>query len=149
MKKTRFKVDERGKEVVRRVCSVMYGLTLVALIGTLLFRQFVLNQPVSQFEDIAIIVTANVLVLIVAVLFLGGIIFQKIRIRYVMAGYLLYVVVGFSFTFVKYRVLATPPLSMSETFGKLSTVIVICGLITALFVLFAYVGRRRVERELE
>ena len=149
MKKNPFKVDERGRRIVGRVCSTMYGLTLLALTGTLLFRQFVLNQPVSQFEDIAIIVTANVLVLIVAVLFLGGVIFQSIRFKYVMMGYVLYVVLGFSFTFVKYRVLTTPPLSMRETFGKLSIVVIICGIITALFVLFAYMGRRRVEKELE
>ena len=149
MKNKPFNVDERGKEVVRRVCSTMYGLTLIALTGTMLFRQFVLSQPVSQFEDIAIIVTANILVLVVAVLYCGGVIFQKFRLKYIIAGYALYVVVGFSFTFVKYRVLRTPPLSLGETFGKLSIVVIICGIITAVFVLFAYLGRRRVERDLE
>ncbi len=149
MKKPPFNVDERGKEVVRKVCSVMYGLTLMALTGTMLFRQFVLGQPVSHFEDIAIIVTANFLVLVVSVLYLGGVVFQKFKLKHIITGYVTYVIVGFSFTFVKYRVLSTPPLSLRETFGKLSTVVIICGLITALFVLFAYLGKRRVDRELE
>jgi hypothetical protein len=149
MKKTPFNVDERGKEVVRRVCSTMYLLTLMALIGTMFFRQFVLRQPVSQFEDIAIIVTVNSLVLIVGVLYLGGVVFQKFRLKHIITAYVTYVIVGFSFTFVKYRVLSTPPLSLRETFGMLSIVVIICGLITALFVLFAYLGKRRVDRELE
>jgi len=149
MKKPPFSMDERGKEVVRRVCSTMYLLTLMALIGTMFFRQFVLRQPVSQFEDIAIIVTANALVLIVGVLYLGGVVFQKFRLKHIITAYVTYVIVGFSFTFVKYRVLSTPPLSLRETFGMLSIVVIICGLITALFVLFAYLGKRRVDRELE
>jgi len=149
MTKNPFNVDERGKEVVLKVCSTMYVPTLTALIGTMFFRQFVLGQPVRRFEDIAIIVTANILVLIVAVLYLGGIVFQKFRLRYIVTGYVIYIIVGFSFTFVKYRILTTPPLGIGETFGKLSTVVIICGLITALFALFAYLGRRRVERDLE
>jgi len=149
MKKNPFSADERGKEVVRKVCTTMYGLTLTALIGTMFFRQFVLGQAVRQFEDIAIIVTANALVLVVAVLYLGGIVVQKFKPKYIVTGYVLYIVIGFSFTFIKYRVLTTPPLSIGATFGKLSTVVIICGLITALFVLFAYLGKRRVERDLE
>lgn len=149
MSKHPLNLDERGKGVVRRVCSTMYGLTLIALTGTLFFRQFVLGQPVSDFEDIAIILTANILVLIVAVLFLGGVIFPKFKLKTIIAGYVLYIVVGFAFTFIKYRILTTPPLSLEETFGKLSLVVIICGLITALFVLFAYLGRQRVEKELE
>ena len=149
MKKNPLNVDERGKDIVLKVCSVMYALTLTALIGTMNVRQFMLGQPVRHFEDIAIIVTANILVLIVAVLYLGGIVFQKFRLRYIVAGYVIYVVVGFSFTFVKYRILTTPPLGIGETFGKLSIVVVICGLITAMFVLFAYLGKRRAEKDLE
>jgi hypothetical protein len=149
MKKNPLNVDERGKDIVLKVCSTMYVLTLTALISTMSVRQFVLGQPVRHFEDIAIIVTANILVLIVAVLYLGGIVFQKFRLRYVIAGYVIYVIVGFSFTFIKYRILTTPPLSIGETFGKLSIVVTICGLITALFVLFAYLGKRRVEKDLE
>lgn len=149
MKKNPLHVDERAKEIVLKVCSTMYVLTLLALISTMSFREFVLGQPVRQFEDIAIIVTANILVLIVAVLYLGGIVFQKFRLRYIIAGYVIYVIVGFSFTFVQYRILTTPPLSIGETFGKLSIVVTICGLITALFVLFAYLGKRRVEKDLE
>jgi len=149
MKKPPFSMDERGKEVVLKVCSTMYVLTLMALIGTMFVRQFVLGQPVRQFEDIAIIVTTNSLVLIVAVLYLGGIVFQKLKLRYIVTGYVIYIIVGFSFTFIKYRILTSPPLSMGETFGKLSIVVIICGLITALFVLFAFLGKRRVEKDLE
>ena len=149
MKKNSLNVDERGKEVVLKVCSTMYVLTVMALIGTMFVRQFVLGQPVRQFEDIAIIVTTNSLVLIVAVLYLGGIVFQKFKLRYIVTGYVIYIIVGFSFTFIKYRILTSPPLSMGETFGKLSIVVIICGLITALFVLFAFLGNRKVEKDLE
>ncbi len=149
MKKHPFNLDERGRDVIRKVCSTMYGLTLMALFGSMLIRQFILNQPVRQFEDIAIIVTANTLVLVVAVLYFGGILFQKFSLRKIIAGYGMYIVIGFSFTFVKYRFLVTEPLSLRETFGKLSIVVIICGLITALFVLFAYLGKRRVERDME
>ncbi len=149
MKKTPFNIDERGKEVVRKVCSAMYVLTLGALIVSMFIRQFVLGQPISRFEDIAIIVTANTLVLIVAVLYCGGIVFQTFKLRHIITGYVTYIVIGFSFTFLKYRVLTTPPLSLAETFAKLGTVVIICALITALFVLFAYLGKRRADRDLE
>ncbi len=109
MKKTPFSMDERGRAVVRKVCSTMYALTLAALMVSMFVRQFVLAQPISRFEDIAIIVTANVLVLVVAVLYFGGIVFRTFKLRHIITGYVTYIVIGFAFTFVKYRVLVTPP----------------------------------------
>ena len=117
--------------------------------GTIFYRQFVLHQSIEQFEDIAVILTVNVLALIGTVLYRGGILFASFRIKYILAAYLAYVVVGFAFTFVKYKFLVEEPLSLNEIFSKLGIIVVICGLIIALFTFFAYLGKRKIDKQLE
>ncbi|UCE48395.1 MAG: hypothetical protein JSW47_22725 [Phycisphaerales bacterium] len=148
MKKNPLNMDERNLNITCRICTVMYLITLAALMGIMIVRQFTFDQPVDQFEDIAILVTANVIFLVGAILYFGGVTFGKLKIRFILAGYVIYVVVGFAFTFVKYRFLTDPPLSLGQTFGKLNIIVTICGLLVAGFALFAYLGRRKVEKDL-
>ena len=56
-----FRMDERAGDIARRVCTVMYGITILMLAAVLLYRQFVLNQSVEAFKDIANILTLNVI----------------------------------------------------------------------------------------
>jgi len=149
MKNGPFNMDERGSLVICKICTVMYVLTLMSLIVTMFFRQFVFKQAVEQFEDMAVILTVNVLVMVSMILYLGGLTFQKFEFKSIITSYIVYVAAGFGFTFVKYRYLSEPQLSMGQIFGKLPVVLAICALITALFTGFAYMGKRKIDKELQ
>jgi len=84
----------------------MYLLTIFSLIVIQLYRQFVLHQPQEAWNDIAMLLTVNILVLLGLTLYLTGVINpRKIKLRYLIAGYALFVLVGFLFTIFKYAVL--------------------------------------------
>ena len=72
MSKKTIPLDERELNVYSRFISVLYFITLAALIGMQLYRQFVLGQPSEQWDDIALLITFNVLLLMGGGLFLSG-----------------------------------------------------------------------------
>ena len=72
-------MDERNKQIAYKVIAIMYFLTIIAIQGIVIYRQFVLGQEIYDFEDIAIIMTINSLFLITALLYFGAIPVQKIK----------------------------------------------------------------------
>ena len=56
-------MDERTKQVAYKIIAIMYFLTFFALVGIILYRQFVLRQELNDYEDIAVIMTINSLFL--------------------------------------------------------------------------------------
>ena len=48
-------MDERSKQVAYKIIAIMYFLTIIAMQGVVLYRQFVLAQSIHDFEDIAIV----------------------------------------------------------------------------------------------
>jgi len=127
----------------------MYLITLYALIGIALYRQFVLHQAVEEFEDIAIVITFNSICLLGAILYFGGIPIRKFKLKTIIIIYIVFVVLGFLFTLLKYKVLVDPPLSMSDIFGKLYIIVTICGLLMLLWIISAYLGKQKIEKDLE
>ena len=142
-------MDERNVNIVYKICTIMYIITLMILIGIISYRQFALNQAIGEFNDIAIVVTINVIFLLGAIFYFGGITFKKFKLKYIITAFIVYVLIGFIFTCFKYRVLINPPLSVSEIIGKLYIIVPICGLLTAVWVIFAYLGKRKVDKDLE
>jgi hypothetical protein len=134
--------------VILRVSGVMYYLTLMALVITLLYRQFVLDQPLEAYQDIANILTVNSLVFIGLILYLGGITIPRMTIRSVVAFYLVFVALGFAFTMFKYTVLLGEPLSISMFLENLKIVSGICGILVLIWALLAYFGNRRIEKKI-
>ena len=126
----------------------MYYITMLSLIAILLYRQFVLNQAIEEFKDIANVVTFNVIVMLGAVFYFGGISFRKFKMKSIIITYIVFVIIGFLFTCFKYKVLIDPPLSMSEIAGKLYIIMIICGLLTAFWALLAYLGNRKIGKDL-
>jgi len=143
------RLDERNINTVCHVCSIMYGITWLALAGILLYRQFVLGQSVEEFNDIAMLFTFNVIFAIGAILYFGGVPFFRIKPVTVGAIYVGFVAIGFLFTMFKYTILLERDLSMMDVLDKLSIVLTICAAILATYVLFAYFGKRRMDREIE
>ena len=47
------KMDERNREVALKVMAIMYIITILALQGVIIYRQFALGQDIRDFEDLA------------------------------------------------------------------------------------------------
>ncbi|MFH1850713.1 MAG: hypothetical protein ABIA75_00050 [Candidatus Neomarinimicrobiota bacterium] len=143
MIKPPFPIDERTRIIIMRVCTIMYVLTITALLVDLLLRQMVLHQSSDQFNDIAMIFTFNVIILIGAVLFSGGVPFLKIRPKIVFFLFIVLIVTGTIFTVFKYRL--TDPVLIFNKFGIITA---ISGIFFLIWVLAAYFGKRRIDKNL-
>lgn len=146
--KAYFRLDERGRGIIRGVCTTMYLITLVMIMVAMFYRQFVLLQPTGVFEDLAVILTINAAVLLSAVLYFGGLSFDKIQPMRLIGLYAAFVALGFAFTMVKYFVLLDQPLSGWEILSKLGVIGAILAIMTGLNVLFAFLGKRKTERQM-
>ena len=142
-------MDERSKQIAYKVIAVMYFITIFAMNGVIIYRQFVLGQSISDFEDIAIIMTINSLFLITALLYFGAIPVQKLKIKSILLGYAAIVVLGSIFTYAKYNIFQSPGLSLQQLFDKLIIIYSISGLIVFFFVIFSILGKRKLDKEME
>ena len=148
-KKPFLNMDERSKLIAYKVIAVMYFLTIIAIQGIVIYRQFALGQSIRDFEDIAIIMTVNSLFLISALLYFGAIPIQRLRIRIILLFYAIIIVFGSIFTYAKYNIFQSPGLSASQLFDKLKIVFAVSGIIILFFVILSILGKRRMEKELE
>ena len=142
-------MDERNKKIAYKVIAVMYFLTIISMQGIVLYRQFALGQKMSDYEDIAILMTINSLFLISALIYFGALPIRKLKIKNIILYYLILVVMGSAFTYLKYNVFQSPGLSFEQLFDKLIIIISIIGLIMGFWILLTYLGKKRIERELE
>ena len=142
-------MDERNMQVAYRIMSTMYILTIMALQGIVIYRQFALGQSIRDFEDIAILMTVNSLFLISALLYFGAIPVQKLKIKTILAFYAAIIVLGTLFVYAKYNIFQSPGLSLKELFDKLIIIFAVSGIIVLFFVLFSILGKRRINKKLE
>lgn len=150
MKRGPLNLDERDIGIIRQVCTTLYFITLFSLIVVQLYRQFVLHQEIKEHQDIAIIIAFNVLVLLGSVLYLGGVVSpRRFNWRWVIAGYLVFVVIGLGFTIFKYTVLLGQDLSWARVADYLLVVVKVSGLIALGLGLLAYLGSRRIDKQIE
>ena len=148
-KKPFLNMDERNKLIALKITAIMYFLTIIALQGVVMYRQFALGQSIYEFEDFAIILTVNSLFLISALLYFGAIPLQKIKIKIILSFYAAIVILGSLFTYVKYNVFQGADLSFSQLFDKFLIIIAISGIIVFFFVLFSILGKRKLDKEIE
>jgi len=148
-KKPFLNMDERNRQIAHRIMSIMYLLTILAMQGIVLYRQFALGQELNEFEDIAIIMTVNTLFLVSALLYFGAIPLRKLKVKSILLIYLLLVVLGSLFTLVKYKPISGTGLTFAQLFDKLLIVYAVTGLILLFFIIFSVLGKRKMERELE
>jgi len=142
-------MDERNRQVTLRIIAIMYFVTIISMQFILIYRQFALGQEIQNFEDIAIITTVNSLFLISALLYFGAIPIRKLEIKSILLIYALIVAMGSAFTFVKYNLVRSPGLTFRDLFDKLIIVYAVTGIIMIFFVLFSFLGKRKMEKELE
>jgi len=120
---------------------------MVLLALTVFYRQFALGQAIREFEDIAVILTSNVIAGLAALLYFGGVALLRFSPRALAAAFLGFVMLGFGFTVFKYVVLLDQPMNAGALWDTLLTVAAICALLTGLYVLAAYLGHRRIEKQ--
>jgi hypothetical protein len=149
MNKRPFNFDERETNTFRSVCTLLYLLTIFSLMIIQLYRQFVLNQPQEAWNDIAMLLTVNILALLGLTLYLTGVINpRRIKLRYILIGYALFVLVGFLFTIFKYAVLLGQEINLAQVWSYLSTVVIISGIFVLALGLLAYLGTRRIDKQI-
>ena len=148
-KKPFLNMDERNKQIAYKVISIMYFLTILAMQGIVLYRQFALGQDYRDFEDIAIIMTVNSIFLISALLYFGAVPIQKLKIKNILLMYLVFVLLGSLFTYAKYNIFQRPGLSFSQLFDKLIIIVSIIGLLMGFWIVLSLLAKRRIEKELE
>jgi len=150
MNKRPFNLDERERNVYSNFITVLYFITLVALIGMQLYRQFALDQPNEQWNDIALLITFNVLFLLGGVLYLSGTVNPKnINTRYIVIGYAAFVLLGLLFTIFKYSILLEQKVGLDQIWEYILIIIPITAALAIGWGLLAYLGHRRIEKQLE
>lgn len=142
-------MDERNKQVAYKVISIMYFLTILAMQGIVIYRQFALGQEIDDFEDIAIIMTINSLFLISALLYFGALPIRRLKVKHIVLIYLFLLVLGSLFTYVKYNVFQSPGLTFVQLFEKLIIIAAILGILMGFWIILSFLGNRRLEKELE
>ena len=150
MRKRFLNLDERGMGIVRRISTVLYVITLYSLVAVQLYRQFALHQPKEEWNDIAMIISFNVIVWLGAVLYLTGLVNPKnVKLRDIITGFIGFVLIGFAFTVFKYSVLLQQELVMRHVLDYLLTVIKISAFLVISWGLIAYLGNLRIEKRIE
>jgi hypothetical protein len=144
MKGRLFETDERSLSIIRRIGAGLYFLTITALWVDIFYRQFILKQPVSEFQDIAVIMTANVLLFVAAVLYYGGVTIPRIRPTVVLIIYAAFVVAGTAFTALKDDLT-----SLRAVFDQFIIVAAICGILVFMYLIAIFLGSRRAEKEMD
>jgi hypothetical protein len=122
----------------------MYLATICVLWLDVLYRQLWLHQPVTQFMDTALVLTANVVLAIAVVLYFGGVSIPRFRASLVALFYAVCVIAGSAFWLAK-----DPPDSFAALAGRILIVASLSGILIVLYLLAAYLGIRKTERDLE
>jgi hypothetical protein len=150
MRKRLFILDERERIVFRDLIAVLYFITLAVLIAMQLYRQFVLNQPLGQWNDMALLITFNILFLLGGGLYLSGTVnLKKIKARYIVIDYAAFVLFGLLFTIFKYAVLLKQDVGLQQVWDYFLIILPITAVLVIAWGLLGYLGHRRMEKRIE
>ncbi|HKK61701.1 MAG TPA: hypothetical protein VJ951_04025 [Bacteroidales bacterium] len=141
-------MDERNKQIALKVIAMMYFFTFISLLGIMFYKQFTLGKTVADFEAVAILVTVNVIFLISALLFFGALPIRRLKFKNIIVLYIVFVLMGSIFTYVKYNIVQKANLSVEQLAGKLFIIFTLTALLMGFWMLFSYLGKRKIEKEL-
>jgi len=144
MNKSSLKLDERQRQIVRQVTAVMYLFTILYLAGAIFYREHILGQASTEFDDIAILLVINVFGIGLAVLWAGGFVIEKFRPWIIGTVYLAWVVLGTLYTVLIRRIH-----DWSVILEKIGIISAICAIVTIVYLGVAYLSRRRLNKNLE
>ena len=147
--KMQLKIDERNLSVWRRVLSVLHSFTALALVVMFLYRHYISGQSFEDIWDIGCLMILNGLFLSVGVLYLGGVNFEKIRIKWLAVGYLVFLVIMFLFmSFIDTFVEGTT-FDFYSIADRMPIIAIVSGVIMLVFVFFAVMGKQKIDKDLE
>jgi hypothetical protein len=150
MTKQFMKPDERENRIVGRISSILYFVTLFSLIGIQLYRQFVLDQAMEEWNDIAILIAFNAIVWVGSLMYVSGTFNPRVvRARYLIIGFAGFVVLGLAFTLFKYAVLLDQTLNMSMIVDSGVTVLIVSSILTGFWGILGYLGNKRIENQIQ
>ena len=138
-----FGIDERNKEIFMKICTFLYIATIYMMVGIILYRQIFLRQDSSQFNDIAMIMSVNVVLAIAAVLYFGGLSFKRVKVSVALGFFLLMVVLGTIVSGIKYGFS-----DLMLLFDKFLINAAIAAILISLWYGLAWLGKRREDKEL-
>lgn len=141
-------MDERNKQIALKVIAMMYFFTFISLLGIMFYKQFALGKTVADFEAVAILVTVNVIFLISALLFFGALPIRRLKFKNIIVLYIVFVLMGSIFTYVKYNIVRKSNLSVEQLAEKLFIIFTLTALLMGFWMLFSYLGKRKIEKEL-
>ena len=136
--------DERSALIFRRVCAQMYLATIALLWLDVLYRQLWLHQPVTEFIDLALVLIANVVIAIAAILYFGGVVIPRLRASLVVGFYAVCVIGGTALWLLKDR-----EISPGVALGRCLIVASAAAIFILLYLLAAYLGARKIESRLD
>jgi len=136
--------DERQINLFRVVCTRLYLVTLLALWVDMMYRKLVLGQMSSEHEDLAIIITANALILVGTFVWNMSFAVKVLNIRKVIGIYLLMLSLGSGLIFIQY---GTD--NMELFWNKIGITACILAIMAAVYGIFAYIGYKKAQKEIE
>jgi len=141
MKKPLF--DERTLNVNARVSQIALALTQLGLYGIILYRVYILNQPDDTLNDFRILLGVSIFGTMFATLFFGGIL-PQVKFRTIVLIYLGFV----AFLFIVLTLWLGPP-DLSDWQNNILPVVVGPAILLGAYWLFAWLGKHRIERQIE
>ena len=150
MIKHSFAIDERGKRhpssnIYHSCCIItIYSLIAFSAIPAICTQS---TLP-EEWNDIALIISFNVIVWIGSLLYLSGVVNPKaVKLRYIIIGFTGFVLLGFAFTIIKYSVLLDQTLSMRQIHDYFLTVLKISAILVVFSVGLLASTRKQENRE--
>lgn len=133
-------LDERSRTTLHRIAAIMYFLTITTLVVDILYRQIALGQTYRDFHDLAIIMTINVLVYLIAILYLGVFNFKKLHLPVMALIYVVLLILSSLLGLILDR-FTTLHEYLSYLFRSGSVALILLGL----YALAAYTGQKRLS----
>jgi len=143
MRTQRHEWDERQLDQFKTICTRLYLITMTVVWAVVMYRSLILGQETEQYEDLAILMTANVLVFICANLYSLGIPAGRISARVVAFVYLGFVALGIIFVSWKYR-----GMGLAFLLDKYLIVAAICAILVVIYWIATLLGGRHLEKQL-
>ncbi len=135
--------DERQINLFRVVCTRLYLITLLILWGDMMYRKLVLGQASSEHEDLAIILTANALILIATFVWNMGFAIKMMKAWKIIGLYFLMLALGSGLIYIQYGTE-----DMDLFLNKIRITASILAIMAVVYGIFAFIGYKKAEKEI-
>jgi len=135
--------DERQINLFRVVCTRLYLLTLLFLWGDMMYRKLALGQSSSEHEDLAIILTANALILIGTFVWNMGFAIKMMKLWKIIGLYILMLALGSGLIYIQYGIE-----DIDLFWNKIGITATILAIMAVVYGIFALIGYKKAEKEI-